>query len=162
MQSPTQPFLVASRNSDCWGGRGGAGDALRDDTRRLVFKNPALNLFSFFLLSHPVVVLSSSVLQQCLAAKITVTSSALSLKLDLIFNFTMSVKRYRATHSYIHIKYIPLLSPASSNLSKRGWWKLSLQNKTLWLVWFPSTPPKATSWAFAKQAPAKSLFLRAL
>lgn len=115
-------------------GGGGLGRALRDDTRRLVIKNPALAPLSFSLLSHTVVVLSSSVLQQCSAAKITVTSSALSLELDLIFHFTMSVKRYRATPLYIHIKYIPLLSPASSNLSKRGWWKLSLQNKTLWLV----------------------------
>lgn len=154
---------MSSRNSDCWGGGGGGWRALHDYTRMLVFKNPALAPLSFSLLSHTlllfsVVQFSSNVwLPRSLSLPVLY-----HLTLPLIFNFTMSVKRYRATHSYIHIKYIPLLSPASSNLSKRGWWKLSLQNKTLWLVWFPSTPPKATSWAFAKQAPAKSLFLRAL
>ena len=128
---------MSSRNSDCWGGGGGAGRwrALHDYTRMLVFKNPALAPLSFSLLSHTlllfsVVQFSSNVwLPRSLSLPVLY-----HLTLPLIFNFTMSVKRYRATHSYIHIKYIPLLSPASSNLSKRGWWKLSLQNKTLWLV----------------------------
>ena len=125
---------MSSRNSDCWGG-GGGGRALHDYTRRLVFKNPALAPLSFSLLSHTlllfsVVQFSSNVwLPRSLSLPVLY-----HLTLPLIFNFTMSVKRYRATHSYKHINYIPLLSPASSNLSKRGWWKLSLQNKTLWLV----------------------------
>ena len=126
---------MSSRNSDCWGGGGGRWRALHDYTRMLVFKNPALAPLSFSLLSHTlllfsVVQFSSNVwLPRSLSLPVLY-----HLTLPLIFNFTMSVKRYRATHSYIHIKYIPLLSPASSNLSKRGWWKLSLQNKTLWLV----------------------------
>ena len=132
---PSSLFLCRHATLIAGEGGGGGGRALHDYTRVLVFKNPALAPLSFSLLSHTlllfsVVQFSSNVwLPRSLSLPVLY-----HLTLPLIFNFTMSVKRYRATHSYIHIKYIPLLSPASSNLSKRGWWKLSLQNKTLWLV----------------------------